>query len=68
MIRYETRGCRTCGTLAAVPVSRVNHVMHLLLTIITMGAWLPIWVVLAIWSSSSLASRAQRCHHCGGRV
>ena len=30
---------------------RVNHVLHLVLTIITAGLWLPIWIILAIANS-----------------
>ncbi|MFN3600843.1 MAG: hypothetical protein ACK4UY_05580 [Dietzia sp.] len=30
---------------------RVNHVLHLILTILTFGLWLPVWAVLAIADS-----------------
>lgn len=30
---------------------RVNHLLHLFLTIITAGLWLPVWIVLAIAKS-----------------
>lgn len=30
---------------------RVNHVLHLVLTILTAGLWLPIWIILAIANS-----------------
>ena len=30
---------------------RVNHVLHLLLTIFTAGLWLPIWIILVIANS-----------------
>lgn len=30
---------------------RVNHVLHLVLSIITAGLWLPIWIILAIANS-----------------
>lgn len=33
---------------------RPNHVLHLLLTIVTMGLWLPVWILIA------LTSREQR--------
>lgn len=29
---------------------RINHVLHLILTIITGGLWLPIWILIAIFS------------------
>lgn len=27
---------------------RVNHALHLILTIFTMGLWLPVWLIVAI--------------------
>ena len=27
---------------------RTNHGLHLLLTILTLGAWLPIWIIVAL--------------------
>lgn len=30
---------------------RVNHALHLVLTIITAGLWLPVWIILAIANS-----------------
>ncbi|MGN0102363.1 MAG: hypothetical protein ACI39C_15610 [Dietzia sp.] len=33
------------------PGRRVNHPLHLVLTVVTFGLWLPIWIVLAIANS-----------------
>ncbi len=33
------------------PSKRVNHVLHLLLTIFTGGLWLPVWIILAFAKS-----------------
>ncbi len=30
---------------------RVNHLLHFFLTIITVGLWLPVWIILAIAKS-----------------
>lgn len=30
---------------------RVNHVLHLLLTLLTAGLWLPVWIILALANS-----------------
>jgi hypothetical protein len=27
---------------------RVNHVLHLILSLVTVGLWVPVWIVLAI--------------------
>lgn len=32
-------------------VRRVNHALHLVLTILTAGLWLPVWIILAIANS-----------------
>lgn len=31
-----------------VPRKRVNHILHLLLTIFTAGLWLPVWIIIAM--------------------
>ncbi|WP_108848067.1 hypothetical protein [Dietzia lutea] len=33
------------------PAKRVNHALHLILTIVTFGLWLPVWIILAIANS-----------------
>lgn len=30
---------------------RVNHLLHLVLTVLTVGLWLPVWVILAFAKS-----------------
>lgn len=30
------------------PSKGVNHVLHLLLTIVTAGLWLPVWIILIV--------------------
>lgn len=36
---------------AGYPAKRVNHVLHLILTLLTAGLWLPVWIILAIANS-----------------
>lgn len=38
--------CRKCGTNVLVKRPGTNHVLHLLLSIVTMGFWLPIWILV----------------------
>lgn len=45
MKKFEMRPCRKCGTLNAVAVSRTNHGMHAVLSLLTLGLWLPIWLL-----------------------
>ena len=30
---------------------RVNHLLHLVLTIVTFGLWLPVWIIIALAKS-----------------
>jgi hypothetical protein len=40
-----------------------NHLVHLLLSLVTAGLWLPIWIVITLVSSS-----AYRCPKCGSKT
>ena len=39
-----------------------NHLLHLILTIITAGLWVPIWILLTLFSGP------YRCPHCGAKT
>ena len=38
-------------TVVGAREKRVNHALHLILTILTAGLWLPVWIILAISNS-----------------
>ena len=38
-----------------------NHILHLILTLVTFGVWIIVWVLAAMASSSN----SYRCPHCG---
>jgi hypothetical protein len=40
-------------TPIAVVSDRINHGLHLVLTILTCGMWLPVWILVAIVDSGS---------------
>jgi len=40
-----------------------NHVLHLLLSLLTAGLWIPVWLVLTL-----VAAGAYRCPKCGGKT
>jgi len=40
-----------------------NNVLHLLLSVVTAGLWIPIWILLLIFGGS-----AYRCPHCGAKT
>lgn len=41
------------------PMPPVNHVLHLLLTVLTFGLWAPVWVVLVWQRDRESRRRAQ---------
>jgi hypothetical protein len=45
--------CKACNrqTLHVCQETNCNHILHLLLSIVTCGLWLPIWLLAAISSS-----------------
>jgi len=41
-----------------------NHVMHLLLSVVTVGLWIPIWAIAQITSELG----AYQCPNCGAKT
>lgn len=33
------------------PAKRVNHLLHLILTVLTAGLWLPVWIIVSMAKS-----------------
>jgi len=64
----EQRGfCRTCNRPSLIRRKGVNHVLHLLLTLVTLGLWLPVWVVLSAMNNERSQS-GWRCAQCGSKT
>ncbi len=40
-----------------------NHVLHLLLSIVTAGFWIPVWILVTLFGSG-----AYKCPSCGART
>lgn len=55
--------CRHCRrpTLHTREIERVNHILHLLITLFLLGLWLPIWILLAL----TRKPYPWQCSHCG---
>ena len=63
---YQTGGyCYVCGDNRLFVKQKINHVLHLILSILTVGLWaLFVWLPLALINSS----RAPRCTVCGNKA
>jgi hypothetical protein len=58
-----TRNCRGCAQRRPFQKQGPNHILHLVLTVLTLGWWSPVWLLMG------LANMFQpyRCGFCGGR-
>ena len=54
--------CESCKKFTRQFVEKVNHLLHLVLTMITFGIWSIMWVYIAIWTF-----RYSECLKCGTR-
>ena len=59
-----SRYCKHCGKQVLVRRASTNHVLHLLLSIVTCGVWLPIWILGALCNQTI----KWRCTHCGSQT
>jgi len=60
-MRYKSGTCKDCGDVK-VEQTTPNHLLHLILSLFTVGLWAIIWL-LAI-----LRPRSWRCSQCGRRA
>jgi len=58
-MREASRHCSTCETQRLIVAAKPNHVLHLLLTLVTGGLWFPVWAWLSMGASKG------RCATCG---
>jgi hypothetical protein len=53
--------CRTCGKATMHLVARPNHILHLLLSVVTAGLWIIVWLLVG------LKEKKATCTVCGTR-
>lgn len=58
----KQRYCPTEDRLVLGERKTPNHILHLLLTVLTAGAWLIVWLILM------LLHRPYKCPSCGGKT
>jgi len=57
------RKCKNCGEMRPFEKRGVNHVLHLLLTLVTVGLWAVMWLLLVLFN----CFHSYRCRTCGGK-
>ena len=57
--------CEHCDHPQTVKFKKPNHILHVVMSIITLGVWLVVWLAAAFeaWGASS-----PKCKKCGKRV
>lgn len=58
-VNQQSADCPTCRRQRLVVREQPNHVLHLLLSVVTLGLWLIVWFWLAT------TNRPWRCTVCG---
>lgn len=54
------RYCRSCKKKTMHVGPATAHLLHLVLSIITMGVWVPVWIIVHLSHSTQIA-----CSQCG---
>jgi len=65
-MQTATGFCKRCQRQVAIQRPGVNHVLHLLLTMFTLGLWFPLWMLFIFAGSFGLGG--WRCTTCGRKV
>lgn len=61
-VKKERRLCVDENRMVLAERETPNHVLHLLLTVVSLGLWVPVWLVVTLF-----APRTFHCPQCGGR-
>ncbi len=57
--KQKMQKCKTCGKKTLHIQQTPNHILHLLLTVVTGGLWAIAWIII------SLSSKNPQCTVCG---
>lgn len=56
--------CHDCDKNVIGEKQTPNHILHLILTVISAGLWVVVWIIIAAIS----AGREYQCRACGSKV
>lgn len=60
MTEIAMQRCKQCRKMTSHYKPSTSHVLHLLLSLISLGLWIPIWILVAISNSTQ-----GQCGECG---
>lgn len=61
-IKTAGRFCKQCSANVLAQCQRPNHILHLLLTLLTAGLWVIVWIIV------SARVEEYHCTRCGGLI
>ena len=61
--KQDSRWCGHCQSAVLATGTTPNHVLHLLLSLLTFGLWLPVWLLICAGKVGGY-----RCTRCGMHV
>lgn len=62
MTEIEMKHCTACRANTQHLRPSTSHVLHLILALITLGLWIPVWLLVAVSNSTQ-----GQCSQCGKR-
>ena len=61
-VKYTQRLCRHCDHLVLAQRQKQNDILHLLMSLVTAGLWIPVWIIMGMVNSG------WRCPQCGSKT
>lgn len=55
--------CSACQANVMAQKNTPNHILHIIISLITLGLWVPIWLLISLFSVGQW-----RCTRCGHHV
>ena len=62
MVESTSKFCKNCNEQVLATREKPNHILHLLLSVVTCGWWLIIWFLI------SIRVGGYKCSRCGSKV
>ena len=61
--KHTSKYCSRCRVKVMAVGKTPNHILHLLMSVVTAGLWLPVWLIIGLCSGGGY-----RCTTCGNSV
>ena len=59
----KTGSCKVCGRQSRFEKATPSHLVHFILTLVTLGTWLIVWIPVTLWCGL----QGFRCATCGSK-